>query len=79
MSVRDCYSCAHSPRWEGPHTIAGCAAVDPEGPDPKAMVAWADAAGCDDDGWPRPGNTIPCPGWRQRSAIWERFKGRRRL
>lgn len=43
MSVRDCYSCAHSPRWEGPHTIAGCAAVDPEGPDPMVSLSCSPA------------------------------------
>lgn len=70
-TVRDCYSCKHSPVWRGVGTVAGCAALGGDKEDD--IVTFCEASGCNDDdsprhGWPYEGNTVECGAYEARKV-----------
>lgn len=69
--TRDCYTCQHSPEWRGVGTWAGCAALTFDAKKDRPVADFCEASGVNDEptdrpGWPREGNTIPCPKWGPR-------------
>ena len=69
--IRDCYTCARAPTWRGVGTMADCLALTGDEATDAPVVAFCEASGCNDDhsdrpGWPRKGNALDCPKWRDR-------------
>jgi hypothetical protein len=72
--VRDCYTCAHSPRWFGVGTVAGCDALTGYERRDRKVVDFCEASGVNDEdsdrrGWPREGNDLDCGKWKGRDEV----------
>jgi len=64
---RDCFTCAHSPKWRGPGTPAGCDAMTLDEQTDGPILDFCDAAEVSEEphpGWPS--KTADCPGWTKR-------------
>lgn len=69
--TRDCYTCSRTRTWLGPGTPADCYALTGDEKKDALIIEFCEASGVNDEptdrpGWPREGNTIPCPKWGPR-------------
>ena len=58
---RDCFTCGFSPPFPG---RPGCAALTMDEVADADIVDFCERSGTNaNDGWPPPGNRLPCPRW----------------
>ncbi len=72
--ARDCYTCAHSPKWYGVGTVAGCTALTFDETKDGPVVDFCGASGANDEdsdrwGWPRMDNDLDCGRWKGRGEV----------
>lgn len=61
---RDCYTCRFSPPFPG---LPDCAALTMDEAADADIVDFCERSGTNaNDGWPPPGNGMPCPRWSGR-------------